>query len=64
MTVKLILERKGYDVFSTPPETTLGDAITILAKHKIGAIVVCDGNNARRSSPRAPMPYGSRFRKA
>jgi CBS domain-containing protein len=46
MTVKLILERKGYDVFSTTPETTLGDAIAILAKHKIGAIVVCDGNKA------------------
>lgn len=42
MTVKLILERKGYDVFSTTPETTLGDAIVMLAKHKIGAIVVCD----------------------
>jgi CBS domain-containing protein len=46
MTVKLILERKGYDVFSTAPETTLGDAVTMLAKHKIGAIVVCDKNNA------------------
>jgi CBS domain-containing protein len=46
MTVKFILERKGYDVFSTPPETSLGDAITILAKHKIGAIVVCDENKA------------------
>jgi CBS domain-containing protein len=46
MTVKLILERKGYDVFSARPETTLGDAIAILAKHKIGAIVVCDENRA------------------
>lgn len=46
MTVKFILERKGYDVFSAPPETSLGDAITILAKHKIGAIVVCDDNKA------------------
>ncbi|ATU91929.1 CBS domain-containing protein [Phyllobacterium zundukense] len=46
MTVKLILERKGYDVFSTNPETTLGDAITMLAKHKIGAIVICDQNKA------------------
>lgn len=46
MTVKFILERKGYDVFSAPPETSLGDAITILAKHKIGAIVVCDENKA------------------
>ena len=46
MTVKFILERKGYDVFSTAPDTSLGDAITILAKHKIGAIVVCDENQA------------------
>jgi len=46
MTVKLILERKGYDVFSTTPETTLADAIVMLAKHKIGAIVVCDEKKA------------------
>jgi CBS domain-containing protein len=46
MTVKLILERKGYDVYNTTPETTVGDAVTMLAKHKIGAIVVCDENLA------------------
>lgn len=46
MTVKFILERKGYDVFSTAPETLLADAIAILAKHKIGAIVVVDANKA------------------
>jgi CBS domain-containing protein len=46
MTVKLILERKGYDVFSTTPETKLADAIVMLAKHKIGAIVVCDEKKA------------------
>jgi CBS domain-containing protein len=46
MTVKLILERKGYDVFSTTPDTTLSDAIVMLAKHKIGAIVVCDESRA------------------
>ncbi|MBQ9351643.1 CBS domain-containing protein [Phyllobacterium sp.] len=40
MTVKMILERKGYDVFSAAPETTLGDAVAALAKHKIGAIVI------------------------
>ncbi len=46
MTVKSILERKGYDVFSAPPETTLCDAVGMLAQHKIGAIVVCDENKA------------------
>ncbi|QND53085.1 CBS domain-containing protein [Phyllobacterium sp. 628] len=46
MTVKLILERKGYDVFSAAPETTLGDAVAALAKHKIGAIVVVDDKKA------------------
>jgi CBS domain-containing protein len=46
MTVKMILERKGYDVFSTTPDMTVADAITILAKHKIGAIVVCDDDHA------------------
>ncbi|MHC1549139.1 CBS domain-containing protein [Phyllobacterium sp. K27] len=46
MTVRLILERKGYDVFSTTPDVSLADAITILTKHKIGALVVCDENKA------------------
>lgn len=40
MTVKLILERKGYNVISAAPDTTLGDAVAILARHKIGAIVI------------------------
>ncbi|MCO4316671.1 CBS domain-containing protein [Phyllobacterium sp. 21LDTY02-6] len=48
MTVKLILERKGYDVFSTSPETSLADAVTLLARHKIGAVVVCDEGHAVR----------------
>ena len=46
MTVKMILERKGYDVFSAAPETTLGDAVAALAKHKIGAIVIVDDEKA------------------
>jgi CBS domain-containing protein len=46
MTVKLILERKGYDVFSAAPETTLADAVAALAKHKIGAIVIVDDKKA------------------
>lgn len=46
MTVKLILERKGYDVFSTTPDTLLGDAVATLANHRIGAIVVCNDKRA------------------
>lgn len=46
MSVKLILERKGYDVFSAAPDTTLGDAVAALAKHKIGAIVIVDEKRA------------------
>ncbi|MRG55559.1 CBS domain-containing protein [Phyllobacterium sp. SYP-B3895] len=46
MTVKMILERKGYDVFNTNPETTLGQAVAMLAQHKIGAIVVCNDKRA------------------
>ncbi|MBA8880269.1 CBS domain-containing protein [Phyllobacterium myrsinacearum] len=46
MTVKMILERKGYDVFSAAPETTLADAVAALAKHKIGAIVIVDDKRA------------------
>jgi CBS domain-containing protein len=40
MTVKAILSRKGRDVVTIEPSATLEAAITTLAKHRIGALVV------------------------
>ena len=44
MTVKAILEQKGHDVFTLGPNETLSDAIRILAEHRIGALVVTNGD--------------------
>ena len=43
MTVKSILADKGRDVFTMPPDQTIGDAARALAEHKIGAIVITSG---------------------
>ena len=44
MTVKAILEKKGYDVFTLGPNEKLTEAIRILAEHRIGALVVTNGD--------------------
>lgn len=43
MTVKSILDAKGRDVVTIAPKKTLGDAVTLLAQGRIGAIVVTSG---------------------
>jgi CBS domain-containing protein len=40
MTVKAILSDKGRGVVTIEPTATLDDALTILSKHNIGALVV------------------------
>jgi CBS domain-containing protein len=40
MTVKSILSKKGSDVVTIEPNATLEAALAVLAKHRIGAIVV------------------------
>jgi CBS domain-containing protein len=40
MTVKTILSTKGSEVITTGPNATLEEAIDILNKHRIGALVV------------------------
>ncbi len=40
MTVKAILARKGTDVSTIEPNATLSDAVALLGKHRIGALVV------------------------
>ncbi|RUX66243.1 CBS domain-containing protein, partial [Mesorhizobium sp. M7A.F.Ca.CA.004.08.2.1] len=44
MTVKAILERKGHDVLTLGPNEKLSEAIRILAEHKIGALVITNGD--------------------
>ncbi len=45
MQVRHILERKGDDVVTTRPETTLEEAARLLKSHRIGALVVTEGND-------------------
>lgn len=42
MTVAWILKEKGRNVLSVLPSTLLSEAVTILAKNRIGAVVVVD----------------------
>jgi CBS domain-containing protein len=44
MTVKAILQRKGHDVMTIGPDETLADAIRLLAEHRIGALVITNGD--------------------
>ncbi len=43
MTVRAILNEKGFDVITLKPDVSVKDAVAALAKHRIGAIVVTDG---------------------
>ena len=44
MTVKAILEEKGHAVFTLGPNDKLSAAVQILADHRIGALVVTNGD--------------------
>lgn len=41
-TVRQILDQKGLVVHTVSPETSVFDALTLMAKHDIGAVVVID----------------------
>jgi CBS domain-containing protein len=43
ITVKDILRAKGHDVISITPETTVYEALKIMADKNVGALVVLDG---------------------
>ena len=43
ITVKDILKGKGHDVLTITPETTVYEALTIMADKNVGALVVLDG---------------------
>ena len=42
MTVRAILDSKGHQIQSVEPGTTLSDAIKLLSKKKIGAVLAMD----------------------
>ncbi|MCA0274700.1 MAG: CBS domain-containing protein [Proteobacteria bacterium] len=44
MTVKAILDKKGHDVFTIGPNVQLSEAVRTLAEHRIGALVVTNGD--------------------
>ncbi len=46
MNVATILARKGLNVITIRPEQTLREALAVLARHSIGALVVVDGAGA------------------
>ncbi len=43
-TVRDMIRKKGSEVFSILPNATIYDALTILAKHNTGALMVVSGN--------------------
>lgn len=45
MTVRAILDKKGHDVFTVGPNVKLADAIRALTEHRIGALVVTNGDH-------------------
>jgi len=44
MTVKSILDSKGTDVATVEPTTDIASAVSLLAAHNIGALIVIDTN--------------------
>ena len=44
MNVKAILDRKGHDVLTVGPNEKLSEAVRILTEHRIGALVVTNGD--------------------
>jgi CBS domain-containing protein len=42
-TLRMVLERKGHDVWSVTPENTVYEAIELMAQKKVGALLVLNG---------------------
>lgn len=65
MTVSAILAHKGREVVTVQPATTLGEAVEVLARRRIGAVVVVDDSDtpvgifSERDVVRALAKYGA-----
>ena len=44
MTVKQLLQIKGYEVWSVTPETSVYDALKVMAEKNVGALLVMEGD--------------------
>jgi len=44
MTVKAILQQKGYDVLTLGPNAPISEAVRILAENRVGALVITNGD--------------------
>jgi CBS domain-containing protein len=42
-TVRDMIRKKGYDVFTITPESTVFEALNLMAEHNIGALLVMTG---------------------
>ncbi len=45
--VRQILQTKGYDVYSVPPEATILDALKLMERRGIGAVLVMSGDKVQ-----------------
>ena len=43
-TVRDMIRKKGYEVFSIAPDATVLDALNMMAKHNVGALLVMTGD--------------------
>ena len=46
-TVRDMIRKKGYEVFTIAPEVTVYEALEMMAKHNIGALLVMTGDEIR-----------------
>ena len=44
MRVQDVLKRKGHDVVTISPAASVGDLLKLLNEHRIGSVVVMDGD--------------------
>ena len=43
-TVRHLLDSKGYEVWSAPPETPVYQAIKLMADHRVSALLICEND--------------------
>ena len=44
-TVRQIIQRKGYQIYSISPDAKVIDALKLMAEKGVGALLVMDGEN-------------------
>ncbi len=44
-TIRQLLQAKGHDIWSARPDTSVYDALQLMAEHNIGALLVLDGDD-------------------